>query len=536
MSTGSNAISRKPQAGAGSAAPAADADRIDPRRLIAFMSMAVGMFMALLDIQVVSASLSEIQAGLSASTDEMSWVQTAYLIAEVVMIPLSGYLAQAISTRWLFAISAGGFTITSLFCGLSSGINEMIFWRALQGFLGGAMIPSVFSAAYSIFPRSKQGIIAPIVGLIATLAPTIGPTVGGYLTEWQSWHWLFFINILPGIFVTVAAIALIDFDEPDLSLLAKFDWFGLAALALFLCSLEYVLEEGARNDWFEDESIRIFAVATVIGGILFFWRALTRDVPIVNMSAFKDRNFAVGCLFTFTLGIGLYGLTYIYPLFLGHVRGYNSLEIGQTMFLSGACMFVTAPIAGRLAQRIDPRIMMSAGFVGFAIGCWIMTKVTADWDFWELAWPQVFRGVSLMFCMIPINNVALGTLPPDRLKSASGLFNLMRNLGGAVGLAAINTFINNRWDLHIERLHEALDQSNAVANDWLADMTQRFSDQGSEAATMALRQLATVARGQAYVMALADIFVLLAVTFMLLIPLAPLLRRPRAGGGGGGAH
>src|SRR5437868_14152014 len=193
----------------------ADADAIDPRRLITFLCMVFGMFMAILDIQIVSASLTEIQAGLAASSNEISWVQTAYLIAEVVMIPLSGFLSRALGTRILFAISAAGFTAASLMCGLSSSINEMIFWRAVQGFIGGGMIPTVFATAFIIFPRSKLGIISPIIGLVATLAPTIGPTVGRHLTDALPWHWLFFINVIPGIGVATAAFLLIDFDKPD---------------------------------------------------------------------------------------------------------------------------------------------------------------------------------------------------------------------------------------------------------------------------------------------------------------------------------
>ncbi len=237
------------------AAPAGADERIDPRRLVAFLAMVFGMFMAILDIQIVSASLTDIQAGLAASSDEISWVQTAYLIAEVVAIPLSGYLSRALGTRWLFAISAAGFTFASFMCGMTSSINEMILWRAIQGFIGGGMIPTVFATAYTIFPKSKQNVITPLIGLVATLAPTIGPTVGGYLTDALSWHWLFFINVVPGIAVTIATLALVDFDKPNLKLLEHFDWVGLLSMAGFLGALEYVLEEGPRNDWLQDNTI-----------------------------------------------------------------------------------------------------------------------------------------------------------------------------------------------------------------------------------------------------------------------------------------
>src|ERR1700710_975026 len=292
--------------------PAAS-ERIPPRRLIAFLIMVFGMFMSILDIQVVSASLSEIQAGLSASSSEVSWVQTSYLIAEVIAIPLSGFLSRALGTRLLFAISAAGFTFASFLCGFASSIEQMILWRAIQGFLGAGMIPTVFASAYTVFPRSKFHIVAPVIGLVATLAPTIGPTVGGYITDAMSWHWLFFINVIPGIGITVGVLALVDFDKPDFALLDRFDWWGLITMAGFLGSLEYVLEEGPQYEWLQDTSIAICAGVCVASAAAFFYRVLTAKEPIVDIRAFTDRNFALGCLISFCVGIGLYGLTYFYP-------------------------------------------------------------------------------------------------------------------------------------------------------------------------------------------------------------------------------
>src|SRR4051794_33283488 len=231
----SAAISNK----SASPAPVAQPAPLDRRRMFAFICMVFGMFMAILDIQIVSASLAEIQAGLSASSDEISWVQTSYLIAEVIMIPLSGTLSRVLSTRWMFVIASAGFTLMSLMCATSSSINEMIVWRALQGFIGGGMIPTVFASAFTIFPPEKRPIVSQIIGLVATLAPTIGPTVGGYLTDVFSWHWLFLVNIVPGVFVTVSTYLLVDFDEPDLSLLKTFDWWGLAFMAGVFWGLAY---------------------------------------------------------------------------------------------------------------------------------------------------------------------------------------------------------------------------------------------------------------------------------------------------------
>jgi DHA2 family multidrug resistance protein len=517
-------------------AAAADQERIDPRRLIAFVAMVFGMFMAVLDIQIVSASLTEIQAGLAASADEIPWVQTAYLIAEVVMIPLSGYLSRALGTRMVFAISAAGFTAASIMCGTASSINEMIAWRAIQGFIGGGMIPTVFATAYIVFPRSKVAVISPVIGLVATLAPTIGPTVGGYLTDVLSWHWLFFVNVLPGIGVTIATLALVDFDQPDLALFKHFDWIGLLTMAGFLGALEYVLEDGPRYDWFNDDTVLTFAWVSAVSAVAFFARVLTAREPIVDLRSYANRNFALGSLFSFVLGIGLYGLTLVYPLYLGRVRGYDALMIGKTMFVSGLAMFLTAPIAGRLVAKLDQRLMLMFGFLSFAVGTWWMTWLTKDWDFGELLWPQIFRGVGLMFAIIPINNIALGTLPPDRIKNASGLYNLMRNLGGAVGLAAIYTFLNDRTDLHLARLHEALNSAYRPALEALDKLAAHFQAPGVDAHAMALKQLFLMAHQEGVVMAFADVFLALTVLFAVVGVGVLMMKRPPVLGAPGGGH
>ena len=521
-------------------APAAPVEEhFDKRKLIAFIFMVFGMFMAILDIQIVSASLSQIQAGLSASQDEVTWVQTSYLIAEVIMIPLSGFLSRAFSTRYIFVISAAGFTLMSLMCSTATTINEMILWRALQGFIGGGMIPTVFASAFTIFPRSKLPIISPIIGLVATLAPTIGPTVGGYLTDLFSWHWLFLVNIPPGIMVTVAAWLLIDFDKPDLTLLKRFDWAGLIAMAGFLGALEYSLEEGPSKDWFESQPVTIAIAISATSAVVFFWRAFTAHQPIVDLSTFRDRNFWAGSLFSGVMGVGLYGLTYIYPVYLAVVRGYSSLQIGETMFVTGVCMFVMAPVSGKLMTRMDPRLMIAIGFAGFAYGTWLATNITSDWDFWELLVPQIFRGLSMMLCMVPIKNLALGTMPTNKIKNASGLFNLTRNLGGAIGLALINTVLDKRMDLHLERLRESVTWGRGVADETMSNMTAGLAARGSDAALAATRQIAMMVRRQAEVMALSDVFLSLTILFLVTIILATFMRRPPAPGGapaGGGGH
>ncbi|WP_455473877.1 DHA2 family efflux MFS transporter permease subunit [Bartonella sp. B30(2025)] len=505
--------------------PTHSQERIEFRNVLVFMAMAFGMFMAILDIQIVASSLAEIQSGLSASSEEISWVQTSYLIAEVIMLPLSGFLGRLLSTRVFFSISAIGFTITSILCATATSLGEMIVYRALQGFIGGGIIPSVFTASYILFPPSKRPVVIPIVGLIATLAPTIGPTVGGYICHLLSWHWLFLMNVPCGIIISILSWKLIDFDKADHSLLSKFDWLGLITMAIFLGTLEYILEEGARNDWLNDNLIFKLFIIMILSAILFFWRVLTTKEPIVSLSAFSNFNFSAGAIFSFTLGIGLYGLTYLYPVYLSQVRHYDALMIGETLFLSGLVMLLTAPLAGFLSARIDQRFMMAIGFFGFSIGTWLASSITDNWDFKEFFWAQVFRGFSAMLCIVPMNNIALGSLPREMIKSASGLFNLTRNLGGAVGLAVVNTILMKRTDLHYARIAETIQYGNNQAIEMLSNLTIYFKNYTFDPHTLALFQLFNMAHIQSMVMALSDIFLIITLLFSTVAFMAIFLKK-----------
>jgi DHA2 family multidrug resistance protein len=296
-----------------------------------------------------------------------------------------------------------------------------------------------------------------------------------------------------------------------------------------------VLEEGPQSQWLEDTSVAVCAAICVVSGIAFFWRVLSAREPIVDLRTFNDRNFAVGCLISFCVGIGLYGLTYMYPRYLAEVRGYSPLMIGETMFVSGVAMFVTAPIVGRLMTKYDMRYLIAAGLVLFALGSYQMTWITKEYDFWELLMPQILRGAGMMLAMVPTNTIALGTLAPDRVKNASGLFNLTRNLGGAVGLAVINQVLNERTDLHISRLHDRVTWGNATAVETLNMFTQKMQGMG-DAALMAMKQLSQIVHRQAVVMGYGDAFFMLTVFYFSLSLLVVLLKKPSAMAAGGDAH
>jgi len=510
---------------------------VSPADWIAFLAMVVGMFMAILDIQIVASSIAQIQSGIAASADEATWVQTSYLVAEVVMIPLSGWLARLFSVRVLFVISAASFTVASALCAFAWSIESMIVFRALQGFLGGAMIPTVFTASFTLFPPARQAGMSVLIGLVATMAPTLGPTLGGWLTETVSWHWLFLVNVVPGGLVALIVHTFGRREPFNVAMMKGFDLAGIVLVAVFLGSLQYVLEEGNRNDWFRDDHITALAVLSAAAGIAFVWRELTARAPVVDLRAFADSNFTVGCFYSFVIGVGLYGSVYVVPLYLGQVRGYSALEIGITMMVTGAFQFMSAPLAGALSRTMDLRLMLGMGLALFGTGLWLNSALTSEWGYWEMFLPQAVRGLSLMFCFVPINRVALGHLAPSRVANASGLYNLMRNLGGAVGLAAIATALKQRTDLHMLRLSEHLTTARAGVGAMLDGLTERLTPAlGSGAELGALKMLWQMTRREALVLAFSDVLMMMAALFALGLVFLPLLHRGASQAGGDAAH
>ncbi|NII55565.1 DHA2 family efflux MFS transporter permease subunit [Luteibacter sp. SG786] len=492
------------------------------QKIFAFATMCLGMFIALLDIQIVSASLRDIGGGLSAGADDTAWVQTSYLIAEIVVIPLSGWLSRVFSTRWLFAASAAGFTVTSLLCGSAWDIQSMIWFRAAQGFLGGSMIPLVFTSAFVFFEGKQRTIAAATIGAIASLAPTLGPTLGGWITDNYSWHWLFFVNLPPGIFVAVAVPLLVKIDEPNLALLKDGDWIGIALIAIFLGCLEYTLEEGPRWNWLDDGTIRATAWTSAVSGLLFVWRGLAAEHPVVDLRALRDRNFALGCFFSFVTGIGLFGTIYLTPLFLGRVEGYSALQIGQAIFSTGVFQILGIPVYAWLAGRVDLRWILMGGLALFTVSMFEFTPITHDWSWRELIFPQALRGFAQQFAVAPTVILTLGGLPPARLKQASGLFNLMRNLGGAMGIAGCATILNDRTNLHFQRMAEHLTPASEPLNH-LMEGIQADTD----AYTTALKSLWQLTFREAQTLTFSDAFASIMVCFALATIMVPLMRKVR---------
>ncbi|HUC18610.1 MAG TPA: DHA2 family efflux MFS transporter permease subunit [Acetobacteraceae bacterium] len=508
-----------------------ESGQLSAAHVLPFAVMCVGMFVALLDIQIVASSLQDIGGGLSAAQDQISRVQTAYLIAEIIVIPLSGWLTRAFSTRWLFAVSALGFTFASMLCGLAWNIGSMILFRALQGLLGASMIPTVFTSSFHYFTGARRIYAAAVIGTIASIAPTLGPVIGGWITDALNWHWLFYINVVPGLAVALLVASLVDIDAPDLSLLRGADYPGIVLMAIGLGTLEYVLEEGARWNWLSNETIRSCAAISAIAGSLFVIRSLTYRNPVVDLRAFGNRNFTIGCVLSFVTGIGIFSTIYLTPLFLGYVRGFSAWQTGLAVFSTGIASIIGVPIYVTLGKRIDLRWLMMFGLACFGLAMWSFGFITHDWGGAQLLWPQVLRGFPQVFAVAPSVTLGLGALPPARLKYASGLFNMMRNLGGAVGIAASGAILNDRTNLHFLDIASNLTPANAAMNRLMQELSTRLSlVLGSARAgrLAALNMLHGLAYREAQTMAYADAFRAIMLAFLIATPLVLLLRKVAA--------
>jgi DHA2 family multidrug resistance protein len=510
--------------------------RITLTQWIGFISMVFGMFMAVLDIQIVASSVRQIQAGLSASADEIVWVQSSYLIAEVIMIPISGWLAHVYSTRVLFTVCCAIFTIMSVACACATNLDSMIVFRALQGFFGGAMIPTVFAVIFTSFPVDKRPMLTVIVGLVVTLAPSLGPVLGGYLTDHYSWHYLFLINILPGIAVCFVSWHFVDIDQPHPEELSRIDWWGILWIALCLSTLQYVLEEGSRKQWFDDSRILILSLVSLCSAIALFYRELTCAHPIISFKAFRDANFTTGCILSFIIGVGLYGMVYLLPVYLATVKGLNSYQIGIYVSVTGAFQLLSAPVAGNLSKYWDPRIILAIGLGLFASSGFFDAHITAESGFEDFFLPQALRGFSLMFCFVPINSIALGTLPMADIKSASGLYNLMRNLGGAIGLAILNTSMIRLQKVHYAHLREHVTAGSPLTDlrlEGMSNYLQQFPGIANpdQAALTLLTQ--TVQR-EALILTFIQLFQGIAILFVVALCSLFFVKKVSIDGSGGG--
>ena len=489
---------------------------------ISFLAMCLGMFMAILDIQIVASSLTAIEKALAIPSDQISWVQTSYLIAEIVAIPLTARLTRLLTLGGLFLAAILGFCLASLGCALSDSFATLVVFRVIQGLSGGAVIPTVFTAVFVLFPERSRVLATTIAGVFAMLAPTLGPAVGGYITDTYSWHWLFLINLGPGVVVVVIVAALVREGRPDWSLLRRLDYAGIAFAAVFLASLEILLKEAPKREW-HGRFVWTFLALFLVGGLAAIVRCFSAREPLVELRLFRDRPFAVGCLYSFVLGMGLYGSVYMLPLFLAYVRGHTPREIGAVMIVCGVAQLAVTPLAAAAERRCNPLLLTALGYALFADGLLGNALMTYESDYDALFWPQVLRGAGVMLCILPTATMALEGRTGDALADASALFNLLRNLGGAIGIALVDTILEQRPPVHVTTLIERLEAGNrAVAR--LVGIPDDFPIGGPvDEATKAL--LAPSVERAALVLSFNEAWLALGALFILSLAILPLGRR-----------
>jgi MFS transporter, DHA2 family, multidrug resistance protein len=511
-------------------------DYVSLKTWISIVGVLLGAFMAILDIQITNSSLKDIQGSLSATLEEGSWISTAYLVAEIVVIPLTGWLAVVFSKRLYLFVNAALFVFFSICCANAWDLNSMIVFRALQGFTGGVMIPMAFTIMLTTLPPSKRSVGLALFGLTATFAPTIGPTLGGWLTEAYGWEYIFYLNVVPGAFLLASVWFAMEPQPLQLNLLKKGDWWGIFSMVLGLGSLQIVLEEGSRKDWFNSEFILRLAVVAVVFLTLFFWIEFTRKEPFINLRLLTLRNFGLGSIVNLALGLGLYGSIYILPLYLAQVQGYNAMQIGQVIMWAGIPQLFIIPFLPWLTKRFDIRVLIGIGVVLFAVSCFMNAGMSHDTGATQLQWSQIMRALGQPLIITPLSSVSTSDIAVGSTDSgsASGLFNMTRNLGGSLGIACLSTLLTQREQFHSNRLGEAISLYNPSTRERIDQMTQAFMSKGIDTYTahdQAIAAISNLVRREAYVMAFNDCFYFIGMGLFLSIFAVFFLRKVTISGG-----
>jgi MFS transporter, DHA2 family, multidrug resistance protein len=519
------------------AAPATPA--VSTKTWIAVIGATLGAFMAVLNIQIVNASLADIQGAIGAGIDDGGWISTSYLIAEIVVIPLSGWLAQVFSIRIYLLTNAVLFLVLSAACALAQDLPQMIVLRAVQGFTGGVLIPMAFTLIITLLPRGKQPVGLALFALSATFAPAIGPTIGGYLTENFGWQYIFYVNVVPGAIMVGMLWYALDAKPMKLSLLREGDWAGIITMAIGLSALQTVLEEGNKDDWFGSPFIVKLSVIAAVALTAFLIIELTVKKPLLNLRLLVRRNFGFGMLANFLLGIALYGSVFILPQYLARIQGYNAEQIGMVLAWTGLPQLLLIPLVPRLMQKLDARLIIGVGFVLFAASNFMNIYMTGNYAADQLLWPNVVRAIGQALVMAPLSAVATSGIEPENAGSASGLFNMMRNLGGAVGIALLQTLLTKREQYHSNVLMQSVSLFEQATRTRLEQLTQYFVNHGildrADASHRAYVAIGHIVQKQAYILAFSDTFYLLGMALIVAL-IATLLLKKAGHASAGGAH
>ena len=484
-------------------------------------------FMELLDTTVVNVSIPHIAGNLAATVEEGTWVVTSYLVANAIILPMSGWLARSLGRKKLLLICVGGFTVTSLLCGLATTLSSLIFFRVLQGLTGGGLQPLAQAILLETFPREKHGHAMAAFGFGILLAPILGPTLGGWITDNYSWRWIFYLNLPVGIF-SVAMIGRFVFDPSYIRRsTSRIDFWGIGLLALGLGTLQVVLDTGQRKDWFSSDYIRFFAALSVVGLVLMVIRELTVKEPIVDLRALAHRSFSAGVFLIMQLGFVLYASLVLLPIYLQTLLGYPAYNAGLALSPRGIGSLAMMPVTGYLTSKTDPRRLIVVGLILGAITMFDLSHLNLNAGYWDIFWPQVLQGVALALLFVPLMALSMSSIPKEKMGNATSIFNLMRNIGGSFGIAIMTTFLSRRTQFHQSRLVAHINSGNLEARTTIAGMQAWFHSRGVDSVTAQRKALAAaygMLQAHASMLSFVEAFWIMAIIFLGMLPFLLLLK------------
>jgi len=532
----SASISALPTSHARSERASIDPNRASVTTWIAVLAAMIGSFMAILNIQITNASLLNIEGGIGTGVDNGSWISTSYLIGEIVVIPLTDYLSRVFSFRRYMLASAVLFAAFSVACAFTHDLPSMIAMRGLQGFAGGVLIPMAFTLVLTKLPKPQQPIGLAVFALSVTFAPAIGPTIGGYLTENYGWQTIFFVNVLPTLVMVTALYLTLERQPMQLRLLQEGDWAGIFTMAIGLSAFQTVLEEGNKDDWFASPFILRLALVALVSLTLFVWIELTVEKPLIRLRLLKQRNFGFGTISVTLLGFALFGSVYILPAYLGQAQGYNAEQIGGVLAWTGLPQLLLIPLIPKLMQRFDARYIAIIGLLIFAYSCFMNTAMSPDYAGDQLWIPNIVRAIGQAMVLTPLTSVTTGNTAPQDAAAASGISNMLRNLGGAIGTAVLATIITKREQFHSNIIGQSVTLGREEVRNRIAQMTDYFMGHGvpdpAAAHQQAIIALGKAVKRQALVMGFSDTFAVIGAVLVLAAIAVALTRKVKASGPG----
>jgi MFS transporter, DHA2 family, multidrug resistance protein len=513
-------------------------DHVPLKTWICVMGVLLGCFMAVLDIIVTNASLRDIAGTLAASADEISWVPTSYLVAEIVVIPLTSWLSAAFSLKKYLLVNSVLFIFFSVCCGQARSLDLMILFRVLQGFTGGVLIPLSFVVILTYLPPSKRAIGMAMFTITATFAPAVGPLIGGWLTDHYGWPFVFYINIIPGILLISAVWFTMEKQPMNLGLLKKGDWWGILTMAIGLAAFEIVLEDGNRKDWFGDPGIVKLAWTAAIFIPAFIIIELRKKEPLLDLRLFARRNFGLGSIINVVLGVGLYGVVFILPLYLGQIHGYDATQIGMVIIWLGLPQLVVIPLIPKLMKFVDARIIIGVGILLFGGSCFFNIHLDSNFAGPQFCIPLIIRALGQPLIMTPLSAVTTSGMAKGRESgAASALFNMMRNIGGSIGIAGLSTLLSVRERFHSERIGESVTVYSGAVQQRMQQSVDYFLSQGSDSYSAHMRAVGAIGgavRRESFLFAYGDCFLVLGCVLLASAAALFFMKKPRISGPAGG--